>query len=246
MWFALGAASSVLESLQALGSSKSGSGQSGGGTFDLFGGGSSKASAGFGSALGMNTGSAPVAPETLSALIAAQGDSSTSASSSTTSSSAADPMQNLFSLLDGNGDGQISKSEFENALSAGGTNVANADSLFGKLDSNGDGTLSLDEMKSALQGGGGQHGHHHVASSDGSGDAGAGGSGGDALQALAGATTSTTANSDGSTTTTVTYADGSTMTTTTPAVSTALSAATSSYKQASTLSASAPTTAITA
>ncbi len=38
-----------------------------------------------------------------------------------------DPLQQLFALIDGNGDGNISKSEFENALGAGGTNLANAD-----------------------------------------------------------------------------------------------------------------------
>ena len=74
------------------------------------------------------------------------------------STSLSDPLQDLFSQIDGNGDGQISKSEFENALGAGGTNMAQADNVFSKLDKNGDGNVSLDELKSALQGAGGHHG----------------------------------------------------------------------------------------
>ena len=66
--------------------------------------------------------------------------------------SRSDALQDLFSQIDGDGDGKISKSEFENALGAGGTNLAQADDVFGKLDKNGDGSVSLDEMTSALQG----------------------------------------------------------------------------------------------
>ena len=58
---------------------------------------------------------------------------------------ASDALQDLFSQIDTNGDGQISKSEFENALGAGGTNLAQADDVFNKLDTNGDGSVSLDE-----------------------------------------------------------------------------------------------------
>lgn len=158
MWFALAAASSVLEGLQSLGSSKSGSGQSGGsggGAFDFLGGsGSTNATANFTPWQPSTSGSVQIAPETMSALISAQSQSGTPSSGM----SAKDPLQDLFSQIDGNGDGQISKSEFENALGAGGTNVANADSVFGKLDSNGDGDVSADELGSALKGH--RHGHH--------------------------------------------------------------------------------------
>jgi hypothetical protein len=105
----------------------------------------------------------------MEALLAAQSQS-TSASAPT---SAANALQDLFSQIDGNGDGSITKSEFENALGAGGTNTAAADDVFGKLDTNGDGSVSLDELSSALQGAagkGGHHGHHHVASSSASAD----------------------------------------------------------------------------
>src|SRR5262245_63976850 len=89
----------------------------------------------------------------MSALIAEQSQSgSTASSSSSSSTSPSDALQDLFSQIDADGNGQISKSEFENALGAGGTNVAQADDVFSKLDKDGDGSVSLDEMKSALQG----------------------------------------------------------------------------------------------
>lgn len=176
----------------------------------------------------------------MSALLAAQSQSSTATpASAPTDPSAA--LQDLFSQIDSNGDGQISKSEFENALGAGGTNIAQADAVFNKLDTNGDGSVSLDELKSALQGAGGKgghHHHHHVAASGGSGNStGADGSGSSTdgsnsdplLQALAGAASTSVTNSDGSTTTSLTYADGSKVTMTTPATSTSSSSATSSY-----------------
>src|ERR1700686_967984 len=107
----------------------------------------------------------------MSALLAAQSQSSTGSTASAPASRS-DALKDLFSQLDTNGDGQISKSEFENALGAGGTNIAQADAVFNKLDTNGDGSVSLNELKSALQGAGGKggHHHHHVASSDGSGE----------------------------------------------------------------------------
>ena len=94
----------------------------------------------------------------MSALIAAQSQSGSATASSTNPS---DALQDLFSQIDADGNGQISKSEFENALGAGGTNVAQADDVFAKLDQDGDGSVSLDEMKSALQGASGHHGGHH-------------------------------------------------------------------------------------
>ena len=87
----------------------------------------------------------------MSALLDAQSQAGTTSSTPTGPS---DALQNLFNDIDGNGDGSITKSEFENALGAGGTNTAAADKVFGELDSNGDGTVSLSELKLALQGGG--------------------------------------------------------------------------------------------
>ena len=164
--------------------------------------------------------SGALSPQTLSALLAAQDPSQASASSTT---SRTDALKDLFSKLDSNGDGQVSKSEFESNLGAGGTNTANADSVFGKLDTNGDGSVSLDELSSALKGKGAGHGHHHAHG------AGGGKGGQDALlQALDGASSTSTSNSDGSTTTTMTYADGTTVTMNSPAAASGNSGASNS------------------
>jgi hypothetical protein len=66
----------------------------------------------------------------MNALFAAQSQTSASSASSSLASQ-------LFSLLDTNGDGSISKSELEATLGQNG-NTAAADSLFAKLDANGD------------------------------------------------------------------------------------------------------------
>jgi hypothetical protein len=162
----------------------------------------------------------------MSALIAAQGETGTN----TAPTNPSDALKDLFSQIDADGDRAITKTEFENALGAGGTNTAAADDVFGKLDSNGDGTVSLDEMKSALQGAGGQRGHGHHMHAHGSGDDASGDAGSDPLlQALSGASSTAVTNSDGSTTTSITYADGSKVSLTTPAASTATNSATSSY-----------------
>jgi len=159
----------------------------------------------------------------MGALLAAQSQTSMGSNTSALASQSAS-LQDLFSQIAGS-DGMISKSEFENALGAGGTNIAQADDVFSKLDKNGDGSVSLDEMSSALKGRG-HHGHAHVAG----GSNGADGSSSDPLlQALQGASSTSVTNSDGSTTTSVTYADGSTVTMTSPAARTASSTATSSY-----------------
>jgi hypothetical protein len=126
--------------------------------------------------------------------------------------------QGLFSQLDTDGDGSVSKSEFEGALGQSGVDTSSADALFAKLDQNGDGSVSQSELSSSAHRGHGHGGHHMDAGSSG------GAQGGDqGLSALLnasgadGAQTQTATNSDGSATTTVTYADGSTVTMTTPA-----------------------------
>ena len=72
-------------------------------------------------------------------------------------------LKDWFAKVDSDGDGKITKSEFEEALGAGGTNLAQADSVFGKLDKDGDGSVSLKELASALKGG---KKPHHPAASD--------------------------------------------------------------------------------
>jgi hypothetical protein len=230
MLFALGAASSIWDALQSLTSSKSSSPQTTGfsqnstNPFDVAS--SSAAPANPNPATGGN-GFTQISPETMSALLAAQSNSSASTTSAApTSRSAA--LSDLFSQLDADGIGGISKSEFENALGAGGTNLAQADDVFSKLDKNGDGSVSLDEIASALKGGKGHHHAHHATGSESSSD-GSGSSSDPLLQALSGASSTSVTNGDGSTTTSVTYADGSTVTLTSPATTTASGNATSSY-----------------
>jgi len=134
---------------------------------------------------------------TLSALLSAQGQAGASAGSQASA---------LFSKLDANSDGSISKSEFETALGSVGVDTSTADAVFSKLDANGDGSISKSELtpkRAAFH----AHGGHH----------GGGGGGTSSLNGADGSQTQTTTNSDGSTTTTITYADGSTVTMTTPA-----------------------------
>ncbi|WP_412772292.1 EF-hand domain-containing protein [Nitrobacter sp.] len=233
MLFALGAVSSAIDAFQSLTSSASskvetGISQSATASFDPV----SDAASPTGPTASSGSGSGTcLSPATMSALLAAQGQSP-----SAPAADASSALQDLFSQIDGNGDGQIDKSEFESALGAGGTNLAQADDVFGKLDANGDGSVSLDEMASALKGAGGHghgHGHHHVASSDGSSSAGgssgaSGGSSPDSLLAAVDSSSSIT-NSDGSVTTTTTLADGTQVTLTSPPSSSTSGAASSSY-----------------
>jgi Ca2+-binding EF-hand superfamily protein len=228
MLMALGAVSTALDVLQSLTSPKSSSpqstgfGQSSRNSFDVTGNepasGSSKPPSGPG-------GGSQISPATMGALLAAQSQTSMGSNTSALASQSAS-LKDLFSQIHAGADGNISKSEFESALGAGGTNIAQTDDVFSKLDKNGDGSVSLDEMSSALKGRG-HHRHAHVAAGS---TGGADGSNSDSLlQALQGASSTSVTNSDGSTTTSVTYADGSKVTMTSPAATTAASTAASSY-----------------
>lgn len=219
MLLALGALSTAFDALQSLTAKKSSSSQAGFSQtattpFDTGAAGSPASGSG-----GCPPGGG-ISPATMSALLAAQDQSQ----ATTAPTNRSDALKDLFSQLDADGDGQVSKSEFENALGAGGTNLAQADDVFSKLDKNGDGSVSLDEMSSALKGAGG-HGHrhkHHVGGSDGSNSD-------PLLQALDGASSTSTTNSDGSTTTSLTYADGSKVTMTSAPTAAASTSAASSY-----------------
>jgi Ca2+-binding EF-hand superfamily protein len=225
MFLALGAASSAIDALKALTSSKSSSAQSTGRSqdakspFDLM---SSGSSASVGSGPGSGGGGSQISPQTMSALLDAQSQSS-AGSTTTASKSRSSALKDLFAQIDGNGDGKITKSEFEEALGAGGTNLAQADSVFGKLDKDGDGSVSLNELASALKGGKKPHHDRHAASESE-------GSNSDPFsQALQGASTTSVTNSDGSVTTSLTYADGSKVSMTSAAGKSSSAAATSSY-----------------
>jgi Ca2+-binding EF-hand superfamily protein len=230
MLLAMGAASAALDALTSLVSPKptstattTGFGKAAATPFDATFTASTAGSAPASSSAGSSH-SGYLSPATMSALLQAQGQSSAVASAPISQS---DALKNLFSQLDADGNGQISKSEFENALGAGGTNVAQADDVFSKMDKNGDGSVSLDEMSSSLKGAG-RHHHRHVGSAGAANGTGA--SNTDALlQALQGASSTSVTNSDGSTTTSLTYADGSKVTMTSPAATAASSTAASSY-----------------
>ena len=222
MFLALGAASSAIDALKALTSPKSsakstGVSQNAKSPFDLLSQGS-QASAGAGASSG---GGSQISPQTMSALLDAQSQSAGSATTASKSRSSA--LKDLFAQIDGNADGKITKSEFEEALGAGGTNVDKADSVFDKLDKDGDGSVSLNELASALKSG--KHHHDRPTESSTSG----GSSSNPFSQALEGASSNTVTNSDGSVTTSLTYADGSKVTMTSAAGKSSSSAATSSY-----------------
>ena len=222
MFLALGAASSAIDALKALTSPKSsakstGVSQNGKSPFDLLSAGS-QASAGAGPASG---GGSQISPQTMSALLDAQSQSAGSATTASKSRSSA--LKDLFAQIDGNGDGKITKLEFEEALGAGGTNLPQADSVFGKLDKDGDGSVSLKELASALKAGKKPH-HDQPAASESDG------SNSDPFsQAVKGASSTSVTNSDGSVTTSLTYADGSKVTMTSAAGKSSSASATSSY-----------------
>lgn len=220
MLFALGAVSSALNAIQSLTNSKSSSaadkaGSAQGATNPFAIDGASSTSGGASSPV--NSGRHPrISPETMNALFAAQSQSAdgsaSSNSTSPTSKGRAAALKDLFSQIDADGDGKITKSEFEDALGAGGTNLAQADHVFAKMDANSDDSINLGEMTKALTSG--RQGHQ-AQGADGSADASGGGSE-SSSKASRGSTSTTTTNADGSTTTTVTYADGFKMSTTVP------------------------------
>jgi hypothetical protein len=221
MLFALGAVSSALDAIQSLTASNSSSStQKAGvpqGATNPFAIDSGSTSTTGGATASVKAGSYPqISAETMNALFAAQSQSAdgsaSSHSTSQTSKGREAALKDLFSQIDADGDGSISKSEFEDALGAGGTNLAQADNVFSRLDSNSDGNVSLDEMSKALKSG--HHGHHHAQGTDGSG-----GGSDSASKSGGGSTSTTTRAADGSTTTTVTYADGFKMSTTVPGAS---------------------------
>src|SRR5262249_55149367 len=157
----------------------------------------------------------PVAPATMTALLSVQGQPGLVNGDAFSTQ--------LFSLLDGDSDGTISKSEFEATFGQSG-NTAQADSIFAQLDADGDGAVSQGELTSALQRGSEaphhHHGHHHDIrgpSDGGSAGMGVGGGTGSNDPLTQADTTQTVSNADGSSTTTITYADGSQVSMTTPA-----------------------------
>lgn len=231
MFFLTGtAASSALDLIatlrQTLGAGGSDSAQTSAGTFDA------GTAANTPAANAPTDASAPtslLAPSTLDALLAVQGQGQAPVVNGDAFS------QQLFSLLDSDQNGTISKSEFETAFAQNG-DTTQADQIFTQLDANGDGSVSADELTQAIEGGSGSkqasqvhhHHHHHGmpplapsgtadngSGSDGASDGLAGLGGG--LGGSLGGSSQTVTNSDGSTSTTITFADGSQVSMTLPA-----------------------------
>ena len=61
-----------------------------------------------------------------------------------------DLASNLLDTYDTDGDGAISQSEFESAVSSDGTSTSEADQGFAELDTSGLGSLDLEELKAAI------------------------------------------------------------------------------------------------
>jgi len=161
--------------------------------------------------------SAPVAPGTMNALLSVQGQPGLVNGDAFSTQ--------LFSLLDRDSDGTISKSEFEATFGRNGK-TAQADSIFSRLDANSDGSVDPSELASALQNASeahrDHHGHHHgggvgETSASGGASGGTGSTPGSSDPLTQSDTSQTVTNADGSTTTTITYGDGSQVSMTTPA-----------------------------
>ena len=95
--------------------------------------------------------------------------------------------QSLFSQIDADGDGSITQSELEKAVTAAGGTTQAADALYAKLDPNNTGSVSEQQFAQSLSQLGPHHHHHPHADQDSdTGDASSGSSAQDALAALLG------------------------------------------------------------
>jgi Ca2+-binding EF-hand superfamily protein len=154
-----------------------------------------------------------ISPNTMTNLLAVQAQSGPQGAGNDVASRA----QGLFGQFDTDGDGQISKSEFENAFGSG-ADMTKVDGLFNALDSNQDGAIGQNELTSAAESAASHHHHGHHAHAAGGGGSGDSSSLLEMLKSSAdGSTTDSTSNADGSTTTTISYADGSKVSMTSPA-----------------------------
>ncbi len=215
MSLSVGSATSSLSSWQQLLQQGGASGANKAGqSFDplsfLMPGGGDSSSNSAASSSGSASSKSPFGPDMMSQLIDLQQKASAAGTTG-----ASDPGNSkLFAKLDTDGDGKVSKSEFEAAASQHGISTSISDAVYAKLDGDGDGSVTQSELASADKGQ--AHQGHHIG-----GAAGASGADGDADDPTSGsdaggAKTTTTTHADGSVTTTITYADGSTASTTSP------------------------------
>jgi Ca2+-binding EF-hand superfamily protein len=97
---------------------------------------------------------------------ATNSNSTSTSSTSISATSLSDPLSNLISAIDTDGDGSISKSEMESYIESKGGTQSQTDALFSALDQNGSGSLTKAQLASDLQnaapgGAQGARGHHH-------------------------------------------------------------------------------------
>ncbi len=159
MLFGLGAAAAsgavnLLSSLGKSAASRTSSPQSNP-SFDIAGAREANPTSGAGGSKGL------LSPGTFNALLAQDAGQQTPAVTGRRGA-----VEDLLKLFDLDGDEKISKSEFQDKLGAGGTDVQAADQVFAKLDKNSDEFVSLDELSSALQNRGQRHRHHALSSYD--------------------------------------------------------------------------------
>src|SRR5262245_15648047 len=92
---------------------------------------------------GASTATTPLAPATMDAMLSVQGQGQTPLVNGDAFSA------QLFSMIDGNGDGAISQAEFDSVFNRNG-DTTRADAIFAQLDANHDGNVSPDELTNAL------------------------------------------------------------------------------------------------
>jgi Ca2+-binding EF-hand superfamily protein len=101
---------------------------------------------------------------------------STASTSQNASNTSQDPLSELVSSIDTNGDGTISQSEMEAYIESKGGTQAQADTLYSSLGKNSEGNLTQAQLSTDLQQAGASsasrpHGHHHHHHSGGSSSA---------------------------------------------------------------------------
>ena len=111
---------------------------------------------------GQNSGSTSAAATSTSIATLGTAASSTPTTSTGTSQ---DPLSQLFSAMDSNGDGTISQSEMESYIQSQGGTSAEADALYSGLNQGSTGNLTQTQLASDLQQAhatGSHHHHHHA------------------------------------------------------------------------------------
>lgn len=121
------------------------------------------------------SGSATIGGEVLKLLVQMQqqlgaGASGTSTTATASTSTMVNPLSQLFSAMDSDGDGSVSESEMESYIETQGGTQNQADALYAQLDQNGSNGISrqqlADPVPASGAGGGHRHHHHHVGGGD--------------------------------------------------------------------------------